>query len=159
MRFSTASIFVMIFLAAALLAGCTFNPQDIAPPQKAGGQNAGLGDPAGNGTAITLTMEEVAKHNTASDCWMVINERVLDLTGFANHPGGSVYVPYCGTNGTAAYYNIPGTGGRSHSATADSWLQAYTVGTLGQQVGAAAIANVTNNSNIPSGPGGFGGDD
>lgn len=35
-------------------------------------------------------MEEVAKHNTEHDCWVVVSGEVLDVTKFApDHPGSS----------------------------------------------------------------------
>lgn len=37
----------------------------------------------------TFTEEEVAKHNTESDCWVIVKNVVMDLTSFlADHPGG-----------------------------------------------------------------------
>merc|ERR1712072_283796 len=39
--------------------------------------------------AGTYTLEEVAKHNTATDCWVAVNDEVLDVTEFlSDHPGG-----------------------------------------------------------------------
>ena len=38
----------------------------------------------------TITMQEVERHNSPEDCWVVINSRVYDLTSFhQDHPGGS----------------------------------------------------------------------
>jgi cytochrome b involved in lipid metabolism len=36
-----------------------------------------------------LSAQEVSKHNTANDCWIVVGEKVWDFTQFASaHPGG-----------------------------------------------------------------------
>nr|CCC53216.1 putative cytochrome b5 [Trypanosoma vivax Y486] len=35
------------------------------------------------------TWEEIRKHNNENDCWVVLYDRVLDVTDFLNeHPGG-----------------------------------------------------------------------
>merc|ERR1719343_1837366 len=37
-----------------------------------------------------LSMEEVAKHNTKEDCWVVLYGKAYDLTKFGKvHPGGA----------------------------------------------------------------------
>lgn len=37
----------------------------------------------------TYTLEEVSKHTTEKDCWMVIHGKVLDIAEFlVMHPGG-----------------------------------------------------------------------
>lgn len=42
-----------------------------------------------------ISPAEVAKHNSADDCWVVINGYVYDLTRFIpNHPGGSDVIKY-----------------------------------------------------------------
>merc|ERR1712170_136008 len=39
------------------------------------------------------TLEDVAKHTTKSDCWVVVNGEVLDVTKFlSEHPGGELAI-------------------------------------------------------------------
>merc|ERR1719343_264079 len=48
---------------------------------------------AGGGGGGGLTMEEVAKHTTKQDCWVVVNGEVLDVTSFlSEHPGGELAI-------------------------------------------------------------------
>ena len=39
------------------------------------------------------TMEEVAKHTSKTDCWVVVSGQVLDVTSFlSQHPGGELAI-------------------------------------------------------------------
>jgi cytochrome b involved in lipid metabolism len=51
------------------------------------------------------TWAEIAKHNTATDCWVVVNGQVLDVTSFlADHPGGKgAIMLYAGKDATAEF--------------------------------------------------------
>ncbi len=74
--------------------------------------------------AVTIhgdyTMDEVAKHNTASDCWTVISGGIYGLsTWIPVHPGGSgVLIAMCGTDGSAAYNGKHGSDGVAGSQLA-----------------------------------------
>lgn len=36
-----------------------------------------------------VSVEEISKHNTPDDCWIVVDGKVWDITEFApEHPGG-----------------------------------------------------------------------
>lgn len=51
------------------------------------------------------TMAEVAKHNTASDCWVVLGGKVYDVTNFLDdHPGGKRAITlYAGKDATEEF--------------------------------------------------------
>lgn len=77
-----------------------------------------------------LTVAEVAKHNSRSDCWMIINNKVYNLTNYLNfHPGGAyTMTPYCGKDGSVGFATKDR--GQSHSSRADSLLSSYSLGDL-----------------------------
>jgi cytochrome b involved in lipid metabolism len=47
-----------------------------------------------------ISLSTVSQHNSLSDCWVVFQSNVYDMTTWVNlHPGGSgVYTNLCGTN-------------------------------------------------------------
>ncbi|EAW10167.1 FMN-dependent alpha-hydroxy acid dehydrogenase [Aspergillus clavatus NRRL 1] len=52
-----------------------------------------------------LSVEEVSKHKTPEDCWIVVNGQVWDVTDFVEeHPGGpTIILKYAGRDATKAY--------------------------------------------------------
>merc|ERR1719329_233528 len=48
---------------------------------------------AAGGGGGGYTLEEVAKHTSKSDCWVVVDGQVLDVTKFlGDHPGGELAI-------------------------------------------------------------------
>ncbi len=111
------------------------------------GATAGNDPPGGQSPnpGIMLTLQETAKHNNQTDCWIIVNGKVYDVTGFlGQHPGGTgTILPYCGAaDATAAFATKGGTG--NHSSYADQLLSAYYIGNLnGQVTGTPANNTVT----------------
>ncbi|XP_031850159.2 cytochrome b5 isoform X1 [Nomia melanderi] len=74
----------------------------------------------------TISLDEVAWHDTVDNCWVVIYDSVYNCTDFLkNHPGGSdVILEYAGRDATLAFI---GTG---HSRAARLSLERYLIGEL-----------------------------
>lgn len=53
----------------------------------------------------TITMADVATHNSPNDCWSAIDGKVYNLTDWiGRHPGGSVVITsICGKDGSAGF--------------------------------------------------------
>merc|ERR1719450_1535854 len=67
------------------------------------------GAPAKGGGAKGYSAEEVAKHTSKTDCWVILNDRVLDVTSFlSQHPGGELAIlTFAGKDATAEFDMIP----------------------------------------------------
>ncbi|TFK72901.1 acyl-CoA dehydrogenase NM domain-like protein [Pluteus cervinus] len=59
---------------------------------------------------MQFSREEVARHNTAGDLWVILNSEVYDLSKFAKfHPGGSIVLlseEVAGRDATEAFYSL-----------------------------------------------------
>jgi len=60
---------------------------------------------APGGGSKVYTLDEVAKHNTEADCWVIVNGEVLDVTKFLpDHPGGKkAILLYAGKDATEEF--------------------------------------------------------
>merc|ERR1712070_705300 len=64
---------------------------DMNPGAKPAAGGAAAAAPTGGVQGYSL--DEVAKHNTKSDCWVVVNGEVLNVTNFlSSHPGGELAI-------------------------------------------------------------------
>ena len=77
----------------------------------------------------TYVMDEVVKHNTRDDCWLVIHGKVYDVTAFIPmHPGGSAILQGCGKDATNLFETRPMGSGIPHSQRARDLLVRYFIG-------------------------------
>lgn len=80
----------------------------------------------------TFTLEEVAKHSTPNDCWMVVDDIVYDVTPYIaqqKHPGGAAILDGCGKDATSIFKLRP-QDGKPHSEGATNMLSKFMIGQL-----------------------------
>lgn len=72
------------------------------------------------------TREEVRAHNSKTSSWIIIHDKVYDVTGFLNeHPGGEdVLLVVAGEDGTETFEDI------GHSSDARQMMQPLQIGEL-----------------------------
>lgn len=73
-----------------------------------------------------FTLQHVADHCWANDCWLVLYDRVYDVTEFVQqHPGGAdIMLESAGRDATTAFAGV------GHSQSAADALQKYQIGLL-----------------------------
>lgn len=88
------------------------------------------------------TIQEVQKHNSTDDLWIVYNGQVYDVTSYLDeHPGGEEVIADCaGTDATEAFNDI------GHSDDAHEILKGLLIGKLEGGVIIEQQGGVTTNS-------------
>ncbi|EDW06412.1 probable cytochrome b5 isoform X1 [Drosophila mojavensis] len=73
-----------------------------------------------------ISLAEVKKHNKANDLWVVIEDKVYDLTKFKQeHPGGEdSLISVAGRNGTREFLDV------GHSQEAREIMKKFLIGNL-----------------------------
>lgn len=72
------------------------------------------------------TLEEIREHNMSNDTWLIIHEKVYDITSFLEeHPGGEeVLLEQAGADATESFEDV------GHSTDAREMLEQYFIGEL-----------------------------
>ena len=102
---------------------------------------SGSNQPTTNNQSLTnqqtnklITSTEVAKHNTSNDCWIIVNNKIYDVSQYLKfnlHPGENATItPYCGKEATRAFDTKDRSNPKPHSTNANSMLTDYYVGDL-----------------------------
>lgn len=99
------------------------NQAEAAPKEKENKKDSSKGD-----NLKTITLQEVEKHTTENDCWLIYDDLVYDCTPFLQkHPGGaSSIILAAGTDCTEEFDAI-------HSQKAKDMLVDYLIGKLDVQ--------------------------
>ena len=105
---------------------------EMSVRDRSGSLDSGIGDCDWEDDPETglevISLEEVSYHCTMEDGWMVIYDKVYEVTEFlrmGSHPGGEdVMMEYLGYDGTMAFRGV------GHSRGALMMLEKYVVGIL-----------------------------
>lgn len=100
---------------------------------------------ASTSSDIILTTAVVADHNQPGDCWLIVQGKVYNVTGYLGyHPGGpEQIIPYCGKDATQAFV-------AQHNTRAYRDLSQLYVGDLGSGVVAAAVGQASTTAAVPA---------
>jgi len=106
-------------------------PVSISSPTPTISNTPSISPTRSNQQLTAITVSTVAQHNTADDCWLIIDRKVYDVTNFiGQHPGGNVILDACGTDATELFETRPMGSGTPHSEYARDLLNDYFVGDL-----------------------------
>ncbi|XP_053721615.1 cytochrome b5 [Synchiropus splendidus] len=88
--------------------------------------NNGVADASVDDGVQYYRMEDIRKHNMSTDTWLVIHNKIYDVTKFLEeHPGGEeVLLEQAGSDATESFEDV------GHSIDARDMLQQYYVGDL-----------------------------
>jgi cytochrome b involved in lipid metabolism len=79
----------------------------------------------------TYTLQDVAAHASASDCWLVLHEKVYNVTAMVGgHPGGPAILQGCGKDATTLFETRPMGSGTPHSQQARDFAEKFYIGDL-----------------------------
>ncbi|VFQ63043.1 unnamed protein product [Cuscuta campestris] len=71
---------------------------------------------------------EVALHNKRSDCWIIIKDKVFDVTSYVEeHPGGDAILAHAGDDSTEGFY------GPQHATRVFEMIDDFCIGELEKQ--------------------------
>eukprot|EP01090_Pellita_catalonica_P017718 TRINITY_DN5426_c0_g1_i1.p1 TRINITY_DN5426_c0_g1~~TRINITY_DN5426_c0_g1_i1.p1 ORF type:complete len:124 (+),score=21.23 TRINITY_DN5426_c0_g1_i1:812-1183(+) len=73
----------------------------------------------------SISIEDVEKHNSENDCWMIIHDKVYDISDFVDdHPGGEIIMDGAGADATEMFEEA------DHTDDAYELLKEYCIGYL-----------------------------
>ncbi|EER98759.1 hypothetical protein BDA96_02G183500 [Sorghum bicolor] len=114
-------ILIYILLAVLLVLGALF----VIPKSNSKGKGNGA-HPLGSGkTSRTYTKKEVSTHNTRKDCWIIIKDKVYDVTSYVEeHPGGDAILNNAGDDSTEGFF------GPQHGTRVFDIIEDFCIGEL-----------------------------
>lgn len=81
-------------------------------------------------TTTTYSLSDISAHNSKSDCWMAIDNKVYNVTDFiSQHPGRNEILKGCGIDATDLFTGKSAMG-QMHSTMAKTMLSKFQVGVL-----------------------------
>ncbi|KAL5572552.1 hypothetical protein UlMin_022149 [Ulmus minor] len=82
---------------------------------------------ANNKAAKAYSKVEVSLHKSRTDCWIIIKDKVYDVTSYVEeHPGGDAILAHAGDDSTEGFY------GPQHATRVFDMIDDFYIGDLKQ---------------------------
>ncbi|KAG4938542.1 hypothetical protein AAZX31_16G072800 [Glycine max] len=110
-------------LLGLFLAVLLFNPRHRKSGHK-GKAQASLND---NKASKSYSKTEISLHNKRTDCWIIIKNKVYDVTSYVEeHPGGDAILAHAGDDSTEGFF------GPQHATRVFDMIEDFCIGDLEQ---------------------------
>ncbi|KQJ91841.1 cytochrome B5-like protein [Brachypodium distachyon] len=114
-------IFVIVSLVILLALGAFF----VMPKSQRKDKAKETDSDANGTTSRSYTKDEVSKHNTRKDCWIIIKDKVYDVTPYVEeHPGGDAILNNAGDDSTEGFF------GPQHGTRVFDIIEDFCIGSL-----------------------------
>ncbi|TYK10744.1 cytochrome B5-like protein [Cucumis melo var. makuwa] len=93
----------MVIVIAALLLSVLLGALFLIPRDR-NAQKVQL-NPINKSSKVYYSKDEVSVHNKRTDCWVIIKNKVYDVTSYVEeHPGGDAILTHAGDDSTEGFY-------------------------------------------------------
>lgn len=135
LKIISTALFTGLVLSACTFPGNTPPPTSSSLPEPQATSlpaDPNTQPPTGEKTTNFYTLADVAAHASApDDCWLVIDGKVYDVSGFGEkHGGGEAIYQGCGQDATTLFETRPMGSKTPHSDKARSFLPNFLIGEL-----------------------------
>ncbi|KAJ7969538.1 cytochrome B5-like protein [Quillaja saponaria] len=117
---------MVLIVVAALLLGVLAGFLILAPrDRKSGHTEKAQSDLNDNKEPKTYNKTEVLLHNKRTDCWIIIKNKVYDITSYVEeHPGGDAILAHAGDDSTEGFF------GPQHATRVFDMIEDFYIGDL-----------------------------
>uniref|UniRef100_A0A0D9X7H0 Cytochrome b5 heme-binding domain-containing protein n=1 Tax=Leersia perrieri TaxID=77586 RepID=A0A0D9X7H0_9ORYZ len=96
-------VFVIVSVVMLLVLGALF----VIPKSRNKGNAKQASSNTSAKTFRSYTKEEISAHNTRTDCWVIIKDKVYDVTSYVEeHPGGDAILNNAGGDSTEGFFGL-----------------------------------------------------
>ncbi|XP_024987343.1 cytochrome B5-like protein isoform X1 [Cynara cardunculus var. scolymus] len=115
----------MELMVVTLIIGFLFSLLFIAPRFSKSDQTEKVHSDANTKTVRAYNKAEVLLHNKRTDCWIIIKEKVYDVTSYVEeHPGGDAILVHAGDDSTEGFF------GPQHATRVFDMIEDFYIGDL-----------------------------
>uniref|UniRef100_A0ACD5XKJ6 Uncharacterized protein n=4 Tax=Avena sativa TaxID=4498 RepID=A0ACD5XKJ6_AVESA len=94
-------IIILISLVVLLVLGALF----VIPRSDSKGKEKEANSGGNGKTTRSYSKKDVSTHNTRTDCWIIIKDKVYDVTPYVEeHPGGDAILNSAGGDSTEGFF-------------------------------------------------------